>query len=240
VRVHVTDEEQALARQREKVKARDAKRAEIAKQAEQGEVLQFSPRFMTFASGTGAGLLLAACVAGLYIAVRPNPITPTLDAATARGRTTLELAVSACADGDYAYCIEQLDVLAREQPASVDDEEVQKMRANAEHMMKLLGSASPPPPPPPGSKAFDPYKVREAVTAVTDSLSNVCSSDAGPNGAGHVKLTFASSGTVTSVEIDLPFDGTAVGKCIVTKLRAVRIAPFEGESQTVGKNFLIR
>ena len=60
----------------------------------------------------------------------------------------------------------------------------------------------------------------------------------GPRGTGHVKVTFAPTGAVASVELDGgPFPETATGACIQAAYRALRISPFEGGAVTVGKTF---
>ena len=197
-------------------------------------------RVVTFAAGVGSGLLVAA---GVYVATRPSPgsvVPPVMGASTEPPPPSeRELARELCAVGDYEGCLSTLDDLGQQDPATGSDPLVQRLRANAERMRSLV-AGGPAPGPEGGSKVFDPDAAKKAVTAVTDSLSDACSSKGGPNGAGHVTLTLGPSGAVTSVELDLPFDGTPVGRCITTKLRAVRVAPFEGEPRTVSKNFFIR
>ena len=195
-----------------------------------------------FLAGMGTGLLLAAGVAGIWAASRPTS-GGAQAAATASSappqRDERDLARELCAIGDYGGCLSTLDDLAQQDPASASDPLVQKLRANAETQRLRLASAQPANHES-GNRTFDSEAAKEAVTAVTDSLTTACSSDAGPNGAGHVKVTFAPNGAVRSVELDLPFDGTPVGKCIASKLRGVRVASFDGDPQTVSKNFLVR
>jgi hypothetical protein len=63
---------------------------------------------------------------------------------------------------------------------------------------------------------------------------------AGHHGAGHVKVTFDSSGVVTKAEVDSPAAiPKAASTCISKAFAAARIAVFDGGAVTVGKSFNI-
>jgi predicted Zn finger-like uncharacterized protein len=67
-----------------------------------------------------------------------------------------------------------------------------------------------------------------------------CKKPDGPTGSGHVKITFAPNGSVSSAVVDQgPFPGTAVGGCIAGKFRGAHVPPFGGGPVSVGKSFTI-
>ncbi len=67
-----------------------------------------------------------------------------------------------------------------------------------------------------------------------------CKKGDGPTGGGHVKVTFAPSGTVSTVDVDAPpFSGTPVGGCVAGKYRSAHVPAFSGGPVTVGKSFSI-
>jgi hypothetical protein len=74
---------------------------------------------------------------------------------------------------------------------------------------------------------------RAGMTLVT------CRQPGGPTGAGHVRVAFAPSGQVTRADVDPPFAGTPVGKCIEKTFEAIRVPAFVGASVTVGKTFTL-
>jgi hypothetical protein len=56
-----------------------------------------------------------------------------------------------------------------------------------------------------------------------------CKRPEGPNGAGHVRVTFGNDGSVmSSVIIGAPFDGTPVGDCAASRFKMARVPKFEG------------
>jgi hypothetical protein len=58
------------------------------------------------------------------------------------------------------------------------------------------------------------------------------------SGRGHVRVTFASSGKVSNVEIDGGmYAGTPPGGCIATLYRTAQVPPFVGGPVTVGQSF---
>ncbi len=84
---------------------------------------------------------------------------------------------------------------------------------------------------------FDGQVARARVNAV--SLAS-CSVQEGPFGAGSAAVTFdPSSGTVSSVVVAPPFSSGRPSACITRMLHAVSVAPFNGSSQTVTRNFVI-
>lgn len=65
-----------------------------------------------------------------------------------------------------------------------------------------------------------------------------CKKPDGPTGAGHVTVTFESSGSVQSAIVDGgDFPGTPVGGCIAGKFRGAHVPPFSGSPVKVGKSF---
>ena len=67
-----------------------------------------------------------------------------------------------------------------------------------------------------------------------------CKKPDGPTGSGHVKITFAPNGSVSSAVVDSgPFPGTPVGGCIAGKFRGAHVPPFGGGPVSVGKSFTI-
>lgn len=65
-----------------------------------------------------------------------------------------------------------------------------------------------------------------------------CKKPDGPTGTGHVTVTFAPSGNVTSAVVDSPpFAGTPVGGCVAGKFRGAHVPAFSGGNVTVGKSF---
>jgi predicted Zn finger-like uncharacterized protein len=67
-----------------------------------------------------------------------------------------------------------------------------------------------------------------------------CKKPDGPTGSGHVKITFAPNGSVSSAVVDSgPFPGTPVGGCIAGKFRGAHVPPFSGGPVSVGKSFTI-
>jgi predicted Zn finger-like uncharacterized protein len=89
----------------------------------------------------------------------------------------------------------------------------------------------------PSSAPFD----RGAAAAALGSINvSSCKKADGPTGSGHIKVTFAPSGIVTSAQVDQPpFAGTAVGGCVAGKFRSAHIPAFGGAPVPVGKSFVI-
>jgi hypothetical protein len=102
--------------------------------------------------------------------------------------------------------------------------------------LRRLGSDPAPPAP-----ATTPFDRRASAAALERVNVSECARPGGPLGSGHVKVTFASSGNVTTAEVDSPpFGGTAVGGCIAGKFRAARVPAFGGGCVTIGKSLTLR
>ncbi len=100
-----------------------------------------------------------------------------------------------------------------------------------------------PPPtekaPPPDQRA--PLNRASALTALSGAANNAasCKREGGPTGIGSVSVSFSPEGPVSSVSVSAPFGGSAVGNCVQTVFRNVRVAPFSGSSVTLSKSFRI-
>jgi hypothetical protein len=80
---------------------------------------------------------------------------------------------------------------------------------------------------------------------VAFALDNVkvddCVQAGATHGGGHVRLTLAPSGLVTSAAIDQgAYGGTQTGRCIEDRYRAAHVPMFSGAPRVVGKSFFIR
>ena len=88
-----------------------------------------------------------------------------------------------------------------------------------------------------------PFSVSAAQVALTQAAGNAsgCKKPDGPTGSGKVKVTFATSGRVTSANVDgPPFAGTPVGGCVAGQFRRAKVPPFVGNPVTVSKSFSIK
>jgi hypothetical protein len=107
-------------------------------------------------------------------------------------------------------------------------------------MMKssVHGGEAPAAQAPQASSApFDRGAAAAALGAV--SVSGCKKSD-GPTGSGHIRVTFAPSGSVQSAVVDQPpFAGTPVGGCVMGKFRSAHIPAFAGAPVSVGKSFIV-
>jgi hypothetical protein len=82
---------------------------------------------------------------------------------------------------------------------------------------------------------FDRAAAQRAIGAV-----DVQHCAKGATGAGHVRITFSSSGQVTDVHEDAgPFIGTPTATCVTSAYRQVHVPPFSGGPVQVGKSFSI-
>ncbi|HEX4335078.1 MAG TPA: hypothetical protein VH062_04140 [Polyangiaceae bacterium] len=54
-----------------------------------------------------------------------------------------------------------------------------------------------------------------------------------PRGDTRVSITFQEDGTVRQVSIPSPFDGTAIGDCVVRAYKAVIVPPYNGGDQII-------
>jgi hypothetical protein len=93
---------------------------------------------------------------------------------------------------------------------------------------------------PPGSTVTSaaPFDRAAAVRALGIDMASCKRSD-GPTGAGHVKVTFQPNGSVSAVDVDAPYAGTATGVCIAKRYRGATIPPFAGSALAVGKTIVI-
>jgi hypothetical protein len=121
-----------------------------------------------------------------------------------------------------------------------------------------------PPPPAPAPKSFDdalksaaggggggpapaaasessaPFDRGAAAGALGAINVGSCKRPDGPTGSGHVRVTFAPNGSVSSAVVDQPpFAGTPVGGCVAGKFRSAHIPAFGGAPVPVGKSFVI-
>ena len=89
-------------------------------------------------------------------------------------------------------------------------------------------------------RAFDKKHVKmelQRATRSAESCPGVVSEqekkDAKPRGETRVTVTFQEDGTVKSVVIPSPFDGTPVGDCVLRAYKPVLVPPFTGGDQIV-------
>jgi hypothetical protein len=86
--------------------------------------------------------------------------------------------------------------------------------------------------------AAPPFDRPSAARALRVDLAG-CKRADGPTGAGHLKVTFQPSGSVSAVDVEAPYAGTAEGACIAQRLRGASVPAFAGGPLTVGKSFTI-
>jgi predicted Zn finger-like uncharacterized protein len=96
-------------------------------------------------------------------------------------------------------------------------------------------SAEPPASTVTSAAAFD----RPAAARALGINVASCKRADGPTGAGHVKVTFQPSGSVSAVDVDAPYAGTATGACVAQRYRRAAVPPFAGGPLSVGKSFAI-
>lgn len=83
-----------------------------------------------------------------------------------------------------------------------------------------------------------PFNRGEAAAALSGVAYASCKKPDGPQGGGHVYVTFEPNGTVSSAVVDQgAFVGTSAGGCIAAKFRGARVPPFSGSAVRVGKSF---
>jgi serine/threonine-protein kinase len=87
---------------------------------------------------------------------------------------------------------------------------------------------------------FNQSAAASALSAAAAS-AQVCSKYDGLKGTGRVKVTFDSTGKVTSVLLlSGPFSGSKQGLCISGYFRSAAVPPFDGPQVSVSKNFTIQ
>jgi hypothetical protein len=86
-----------------------------------------------------------------------------------------------------------------------------------------------------------PFDRDAAANALGEAASNAsgCKDPNGPTGSGQATVTFATSGRVTSANVNGDFAGTSVGTCVVKLFRSAKVPPFAGDPVTVSKRFSI-
>ena len=91
-----------------------------------------------------------------------------------------------------------------------------------------------------GGGSTAPFDRGAATAALAGVNAQSCKKPDGPTGSGHVKITFAPNGSVSSAVVDGgPFPGTPVGGCVAGKFRGAHIPAFSGGPVSVGKSFTI-
>lgn len=91
-----------------------------------------------------------------------------------------------------------------------------------------------------GGGSTAPFDRGAAAAALGAINVQSCKKPDGPTGTGHVKVTFAPNGSVSSAVVDGgPFPGTPVGGCIAGKFRGAHVPAFSGAPVGVGKSFTI-
>jgi predicted Zn finger-like uncharacterized protein len=87
-------------------------------------------------------------------------------------------------------------------------------------------------------KDFDRGAAAAALSGAAGAARG-CKTGDGPTGAAHVRITFAPSGSVTSVTVDAPFSGTSVGSCITSAFKGAHVPAFDGSPVVVPKTISI-
>lgn len=85
---------------------------------------------------------------------------------------------------------------------------------------------------------FSPDAAAQSLARQIDAAQE-CRASNGPVGTSHARITFASSGEVTNVELEPPYAGTEVGTCVEKHLRRAAVPEYDGDPITVGKYFSI-
>jgi hypothetical protein len=106
------------------------------------------------------------------------------------------------------------------------------------HMRLSAGAACGAEPP--GSAVTPPPFDRLAASRALGINVTSCKRGEGPTGPGHVKVTFQPGGSVSAVDVDAPYAGTATGACVAQRYRGASVPPFAGGPLSVGKTFVIQ
>jgi hypothetical protein len=89
-----------------------------------------------------------------------------------------------------------------------------------------------------GGGSFD----RSAATAAVAGAANMvgmCYRPGGEHGKSQVAVTFGATGRVLSVRVGAPFTGTAVGGCVASRFKNLKVSPFSGSAQTVTRGIKV-
>ncbi len=128
---------------------------------------------------------------------------------------------------------------AKAQPAATPASLESAMAASATKAGGAAPAAKAAPAPAASGAAFDRGAAAAALRTVADGVAS-CRRPSGPNGDGHVTVTFRNDGAVDHVEVDRPpYQGTPVGACVASKFKLARVPAFGGAPITVGKSFSI-
>lgn len=100
--------------------------------------------------------------------------------------------------------------------------------------------------PQPGGRSVASFDRSAAVAAFNGVDADGCARDEGPDGPGHVRVTFAPDGHVSDATFDAEYtpattnyQGTTVGRCLAERYLRMRIPPFAGGPVTVGHSVLV-
>ena len=106
------------------------------------------------------------------------------------------------------------------------------------HMRLSTGAACGAEPPGSTMTSAPPFDRPAAARALGINVAS-CKRGDGPAGVGHVKVTFQPSGSVSAVDVDAPYAGTATGACVAQRYRGVSVPAFAGGPLSAGKSFVI-
>jgi predicted Zn finger-like uncharacterized protein len=194
------------------------------------------------------GTASAAAPAQSLAMAQPTPAAPDTVAAPAAHPSAAAPAETPTALAPGATVPKPVE--KKEPPAGAAAAEKPAPTAAAPKPTSALGAIAEAVKPPPTAAApaapaaapgagFDRAAASSALSAIGSAVQS-CKKPDGPTGAGRVKVTFATSGNVTTVVIDgPPFAGTSTGGCIMGKFRGAHVPPFSGDSVTAGKSFQI-
>lgn len=85
---------------------------------------------------------------------------------------------------------------------------------------------------------FDRDLAAKVLTAAADR-ARTCRAPNGPTGEGQARVTFASDGTVSSIELDERYANNEAGRCVQRELTRVSVTRFDGGPVTVKKSFVV-
>lgn len=85
-------------------------------------------------------------------------------------------------------------------------------------------------------RTFDKALAAKLIAASVERARS-CRAPSSPSGTGRARITFATDGTVASVDIGAPYTDTEAGRCVARELSRVTLTPFDGEPVTVTKSF---
>jgi hypothetical protein len=95
-------------------------------------------------------------------------------------------------------------------------------------------------PSPAVGNGFDAAAANRALASAA-SRAGRCKPAGGPTGPGQVRVTYAPSGSVKSVNVvTAKFQDTTTGSCLQMVFRSAKVPPFTGDDATVTKGFTIQ